>query len=212
MSNHKTPKYSKIRRADPMFERETAKYDTPLPSREYVLQTLGEQGVPIPFERLCELLDVKDFEHEDFQRRLGAMARAAQLLQNRRGDWLIPDKADLIRGRVEGHPDGFGFLVPDEGGADLFLPTKEMDKVLHGDHAIARVVGIDRKGRPEGKIVEVTERANRKIVGRAYQEHGVWYLVAENRRISQDILLAPHEKGSKAPKTSSGQVVVAETI
>ena len=84
MSNHKTPKYSKIRRADPMFERETAKYDTPLPSREYILQTLGEQGVPVSFERLCELLDVKDYEHDDFQRRLGAMARAAQLLQNRR--------------------------------------------------------------------------------------------------------------------------------
>jgi len=212
LSNHKTPKYSKIRRADPMFERETAKYDTPLPSREYILQTLAEQGVPVSVMRLCELLDVKDVEHDDFQRRLGAMARDAQLLQNRRGDWLIPDKADLIRGRVEGHPDGFGFLVPEEGGADLFLPTKEMDKVLHGDRAIARVVGIDRKGRPEGKIVEVTERANRKLVGRAYQEHGVWYLVAENRRISQDILLAPPEKGSKAPKPSSGQVVVAEIV
>ena len=196
-----------------MFEREVAKYDYPLPSREYILQTLAEQGVPVAFERLCELLDVKDFEHDDFQRRLGAMARDAQLLQNRRGDWLIPDKADLIRGRVEGHPDGFGFLVPDEGGADLFLSTKEMDKVLHGDRAIARVIGMDRKGRPEGKIVEVTERANRKVVGRAYEEHGVWYLIAENRRLSQDILLSPPAKGDKkALKPRSGQVVVAEIV
>jgi ribonuclease R len=212
-NRNNTPKLSKVRRADPMFEREVAKYDYPLPSREYILQVLGEQGVPIAFERLCDLLDVKPFEHEDFQRRLGAMARDAQLLQNRRGDWLIPDKADLIRGRVEGHPDGFGFLVPEEGGADLFLPAKEMDKVLHGDRAIARVVGIDRKGRPEGKIVEVTERANRKVVGRAYQEHGVWFAVAENRRISQDILLAPPEKGDrKALKPKSGQVVVIEIV
>ncbi len=195
-----------------MFEREVAKYDYPLPSREYILQSLAEQGVPVSFERLCDLLDVKGFEHEDFQRRLGAMARDAQLLQNRRGDWLIPDKADLVRGRIEGHPDGFGFLVPDEGGADLFLPTKEMDKVLHGDRAIARVVGVDRKGRPEGKVVEVTERANHKVVGRAYEEHGVWYLVAENRRLSQDILLAPPEKGSKAPRPQNGQVVVAEIV
>ncbi len=213
MSNRKPHKFSKIRRADPMFEREVAKYDYPLPSREYILQTLAEQGVPVAFERLCELLDVKDFEHDDFQRRLGAMARDAQLLQNRRGDWLIPDKADLIRGRVEGHPDGFGFLVPEEGGADLFLSTKEMDKVLHGDRAIARVIGVDRKGRPEGKIVEVTERANRKIVGRAYEDHGVWYLIAENRRLSQDILLSPPAKGDKkALKPKSGQVVVAEIV
>ncbi|MGE5468571.1 MAG: ribonuclease R [Ignavibacteria bacterium] len=195
-----------------MFDREVAKYDYPLPSREYILQALAEQGVPVAFDRLTELLDVKRFEQEDFQRRLGAMARDGQLLQNRRGDWLIPDKADLIRGRVEGHPDGFGFLVPEAGGADLFLSAKEMDKVLHGDRAIARVIGVDRKGRPEGKIVEVTERANQKVVGRAYQEHGVWFVVAENRRLSQDILLAPPEKGAKTPKPEGGQVVVVEIV
>jgi ribonuclease R len=193
-----------------MFEREVTKYDYPLPSREYVLQVLAEQGMPVAFERLAQLLDVQPHEHQDFSRRLGAMARDAQLLQNRRGDWLIPDKADLIRGRVEGHPDGFGFLVPDEGGADLFLPEKEMAKVLHGDRAIGRVVGVDRKGRPEGKIVEVTERANSKVVGRVHEEHGVWFVVAENKRISQDILLSPPEK--KALKPKSGQVVMVEIV
>jgi ribonuclease R len=194
-----------------MLDRELAKYDYPLPSREYILQTLAEQGVPVEFERLCDLLDIKPDEQTDFSRRLGAMARDAQLLQNRRGDWLIPGKADLIRGRVEGHPDGFGFLVPDEkGAADLFLPEKEMAKVLHGDRAIARVVGIDRKGRPEGKIVEVTERANARVVGRVHQEHGVAFVVAENKRISQDILLAPPDK--KSPKALAGQVVVVELV
>ena len=213
MSNKHKPqdKLSSIRRADPEFQRERAKYDYPLPSREYILQTLAEQGVPVAFERLCFLLDVQPHEHVDFSRRLGAMARDAQLLQNRRGDWLIPDKADLIRGRVEGHPDGFGFLVPEEkGGADLFLPEKEMAKVLHGDRAIARVVGLDRKGRPEGKIVEVTERANSKVVGRVHQEHGVSFVVAENKRISQDILLAPPAK--KTLKPTPGQVVVVELV
>jgi ribonuclease R len=206
-------KFSKIRRADPMFERERAKYDHPLPSREYILQTLAEQGVPVSFERICQLLDIADFERESFSRRLGAMARDAQLLQNRRNDWLIPDKADLLKGRVQGHPDGFGFLIREDGGPDLFLPEKEMDKVLHGDHAIARVVGTDRKGRPEGKIVEVTERANSRIVGRVFQEHGVYYMVAENRRISQDILIAPPEKGDrKALRPKDGQVVMVDIL
>jgi ribonuclease R len=207
----KNSRLSAIRRADPMFERELAKYDYPLPSREYILQVLTEQGVPVAFERLCQLLDIKEHEQTDFSRRLGAMARDAQLLQNRRGDWLIPDKADLVRGRVEGHPDGFGFLISDDKGqADLFLPEKEMAKVLHGDRAIARVVGMDRKGRPEGKIVEVTERANARVVGRVHQEHGVWFVVAENRRISQDILLAPPDKKSQKPQP--GQVVVVELV
>lgn len=218
MSNkHKQPpqhrKLSKIRRDDPEFARESEKYEFPLPSREYILQILAEQGVPTSVERLCQLLDIADFEREPFQRRLGAMARDAQLLQNRRNDWLIPDKADLLKGRVQGHPDGFGFLVREDGGADLFLPEKEMNKVLHGDHVIARIVGIDRKGRPEGKIVEVTERANTRIVGRVFEEHGVFYVVAENRRISQDILIAPPEKGDrKALRPKAGQVVMIEIL
>ena len=214
MSNkHNTHKLSKIRRADPQFEREKAKYEHPLPSREYVLQTLTAQGAPLELGHLVELLDIQPFELEAFQRRLGAMARDAQVMQNRRGDWLIPDKADLVRGRVAGHPDGYGFLVPEEGGGDLFLSAKEMDKVLHGDKAIARVIGVDRKGRPEGKIVEVTERANRFVVGRVVEEHGVRFVAAENKRISQDILLAPPEKGAKkALKAQSGQVVMIELI
>ena len=195
-----------------MLERELSSYDYPLPSREYILQILAEQGVPTGFDGLCALLDIAKDEQTDFSRRLGAMARDGQLLQNRRGDWLIPDKADLVRGRVEGHADGFGFLVPETGGTDLFLSAKEMDKALHGDRAIARIVGVDRKGRPEGKIVEVTERANHRIVGRVHQEHGVWFVVAEDKRISQDILLAPSGKGKKTLKPIAGQVAVVELV
>jgi len=215
MSNkHKqSGKLSRIRRADPEFAREVAKYEHPLPSREYILQALAEQGVPVSFDKLCHLLDVADFERESFLRRLGAMARDAQLLQNRRNDWLIPDKADLLKGKVQGHPDGFGFLVRDDHGPDLFLPEKEMAKVLHGDSVIARVVGVDRKGRPEGKIVEVTERANSRVVGRVFVEHGVSYIVPENRRLSQDILIAPPEKGDrKALRPKAGQIVTVEIV
>ena len=201
-------KPSKIRKRDPHYEREAGKYENPLPSREYVLATLTERGVPLSFDELAELLDVTKQEFDAFSRRLGAMGREGQIMQNRRGDYLIPDKADLIRGRVEGHPDGYGFLVPDEEGPDLFLGPKEMDKALHGDRVMARIVGIDRRGRPEGKIVEVLERANHRVVGRVHNEHGVLFVVAENRRISQDILIAP---GGKL-KAVAGQVVVVEII
>ena len=212
LSNKKNQKLSRIRAADPHLARERAKYDHPLPSREYVLDVVAEQGVPVTFERVCELMDVSADERETFQRRMGAMARDGQLMQNRRGDWLLPTKADLIRGKVQGHADGYGFLVPEDGGADIFLSTKEMEKMLHGDRAIVRVIGTDRKGRPEGKVVEVTDHANSRVVGRVTEEHGVWFVVAENRRISQDILLAPAEKGSKAPKLKAGQVVMVDII
>ena len=201
-------KPSKTRKHDPHYEREAGKYENPLPSREYVLAKMAERGVPLSFDEMAVVLDVRPEEYDAFSRRLGAMGRDGQIMQNRRGDYLIPDKADLVRGRVEGHPDGYGFLVRDEEGPDLFLGPKEMDKALHGDRVMARIVGMDRRGRPEGKIVEVLERANHRLVGRVHNEHGVLFVVAENRRISQDIMLAPGAR----PKAVAGQVVVVELI
>lgn len=210
------PRLSKVRRADPFFEREAAKYEgVPLPSREYILQLLADRGVPMTFEQIAAELDVRAEETELFQRRLSAMRRDGQLMQNRGGAWLIPDKADLVRGRVQGHPDGFGFLVPDEGQSqrnDIFLPEKEMRELLHGDRALVRIAGVDRRGRPEGKLVEVLERANQRIVGRVFCEHGVWFVVPENKRIAQDILLAPAEKGQRVAKPKDGQIVGVELI
>ena len=146
---------SKVRRADPFYERECAKYPAPLPSREYVVETLAGQGIPVSFERLAKLLDVRPEESESFERRLGAMQRDGQLMRNRAGDYLIPDKADLIRGRVDGHPDGYGFLVPDDRSSDLFLSPHEMQKALHGDRVLVRAIGMDRRGRREGKILSL---------------------------------------------------------
>ena len=206
---------SKVRRADPQLAREMEKYEHPLPSREYILETLEQSGVPLEFARICEALGVRADELEAFRRRLDAMARAGQLMQNRAGAWLLPGKAALIRGRIEGHADGFGFLVPDDKTdypSDIFLSPREMETVMHGDRAIVRVIGVDRRGRPEGKIVEVIERRCTRVVGRVFNEHGVWFVVAENRRISQDILLAPAEKGGKLPAVRTGQVVMVEII
>ncbi len=203
-------KLSKVRRADPFFERESTRYDFPLPSREYVSQVLADEGRPLEFTELTGLLDIADSEREMFQRRLGAMEREGQLMRNRKGAYILPERASLTPGRVQGHPDGYGFLIPDDGSADIFLDQHQMGKVLHGDRALVRVTGIDRKGRPEGGIVEVTERVNSKVVGRVFVEHGVVFVVPENKRISQDILVPPEKKAKDKPQ--SGQVVMVEII
>lgn len=202
-----TRHFSEIRRADPCFEREVAQYENPLPSREYVEQVLSEQGVPLRFEQLCEALDVNEDEVELFQRRLRAMERDGQVIRNRRDAFILPDKADLIRGRVAGHADGFGFLIRDDKQPDVFLGPREMREVLHGDRVIVRVTGTDRRGRPEGKIVEILERQNTRLVGRVLNEHGVLMIVPEDRRIAQDIVVAP---GGKRP--AEGQIVTVELI
>ncbi|MGZ5106499.1 MAG: ribonuclease R, partial [Usitatibacter sp.] len=175
-----------------------------------MLEALTEAGVPVTEDGLAELLGIKSPEERDgFERRLRAMERDGQIARNRRGAILVADKAGLIKGKVIGHPDGFGFLRPEEPGKeDLFLGPKQMHKVLHGDVILGRVSGVDRRGRLEASIVEVLERANKKVVGRLFVEHDVAFVIAENKRISQDILLMPDSlKGAKP-----GQVVVAEIV
>ncbi len=203
-------KLSRIRRADPFLERELARYEIPLPSREYVAQVLVNEGRPVTLVELCELLDIAEVEREMFQRRLGAMEREGQLLRNRKGAYILPERASLTPGRIQGHPDGYGFLIPDDGSADIFLDQHQMGKVLHGDRVLVRATGLDRRGRPEGSIVEVTERANTRVVGRVFIEHGVVFVVPENKRIAQDILVPPERKGRIKPQ--AGQVVMVNII
>ena len=190
---------------DPHREREAARYENPIASREFILQTLAEAGVPLTDAELAQRLAVKPAEREPFERRLAAMEREAQILRNRKGAILVATKAHLVAGRVEGHPEGYGFVVPEEG-EDLYLGPHEMRKVLHGDRVMVRGSGVDHRGRTEAKIVEVVERVNARVVGRLRREHGILFVQPSERRISQNIhVAAEHAGGARA-----GQVVVAE--
>jgi len=190
---------------DPHLERESARYENPIASREFILQTLSEAGVPLADEDLARRIGIGLDEREAFERRIAAMERSGQVLRNRKGAILAANKLDLITARVEGHPDGYGFAVSEEG-SDLYLGPREMKKVLHGDRVMVREAGADRRGRREGTIVEVIERANTRIVGRLHREHQFLFVRAADRRISQDILIAAEDVAQAQP----GQVVVAE--
>ncbi len=204
----KKPAARSVRLRDPHLEREREKYAHPLPSREFVLEVMAEQGAPLAPEVLAKLLDITEDETDIFARRLRAMEREGQIMRNRRGALCVVEKLDLIKGRVEGHPDGFGFLIPDDGSPDLFLGPKEMQKVLHGDRAMAREIMPARRGRREAVLVEVLEHVNTRLVGRLLVEHGILFVVAENKRISQDIMLPQGADMGARP----GQVVMVEII
>ena len=197
-----------LRKQDPQLEREKARYAEPLPSREFILETLRDAGVPTSPAALAEILGIESREMEPFQRRLGAMERDGQLLKNRKGALCVAAKLDMLAGRVQGHPDGHGFFIPDDGSPDMFLAPREMHKALHGDRVSCRQIGLDRRGRPEGTIVDVLERSHRKVVGRIHVDRGIWFLVAEDKRINQDLLIPPDGRGDAEP----GEVVVAEII
>jgi ribonuclease R len=176
---------------DPHAQREAQKYDNPIPSREFIMDHLRDRSGPATLKQVS--FELALFEAEDVEalrRRLRAMERDGQLISDRKGAYGAIHKMDLIHGRIIGHRDGFGFLKPDAGGDDLFLSHRQMRAVLDGDKALARITGVDRKGRSEGAIVEVTEHNTRQVVGRLTKENGICFVRPDNQRISQDILIS----------------------
>ena len=182
---------------DPEAAREAEKYDNPIPSRELILAHLAERGAPATRAQLFEELGLAGEEAEEaLRRRLRAMERDGQLIYTRRGAYAPVDKLDLIRGRISGHRDGFGFLIPDDGSEDLFLSPAQMRLVFDGDTALARVSGVDRRGRREGALVEVLSRAHETLVGRFFEESGVSVVVADNPKIQQQVLVLAGKQGA----------------
>jgi ribonuclease R len=207
--NHRKSRSSRsARSSDPHAAREARRYTRPVASREYILETLTRLGVPVAEEELERLLHVAAPDRESFAKRIAAMERDGEIMRNRRNAICVVAKLDLVRGRVQGHPDGFGFLVRDDAGPDLFLGPKEMREVLHGDRVVARIAGMDRRGRPEGKIVEVLERGQSRLVGRLRREHGICHVTAEDKRVSHEFLVPPDAVGGAQP----GQVVTVEIV
>ena len=190
---------------DPDAKLEAKRYDNPVASRALLLKTIQKEGM-MTQSSVFETLHVTPDQEEGVSRRLNAMVRDGQLVRNRRGGFLPVDEKHFIKGHVIAHAEGYGFMVPDEGGDDLFLCAKEMRAVLHGDHAIATVVGVDRRGRLEGSIVSVIERANTTLIGRLFDDDGVVYVVPDNKRISQNVIIT----GEMFEQASAGQIVTVE--
>src|SRR5438045_2142775 len=163
-------------------------------SRE-ILRELERAGEPLTPKELAARLEIRGRERRAFDAGLMTLERAGEVVQNRAGALLVAKRIAVLAGRVEGHADGHGFLVPDDGGASIFLPPHEMRSLMHGDRASVRVGGTDHRGRPMGALVEVLERAKRRIVGRLHDERGVLVLVPEDRRIAHDILVPTGDAG-----------------
>lgn len=188
-----------------IIDKPLSKYPYPIPSREEILGVLRTSDAPLAANDIAEALSIKRQEREGFFRRVAAMERDGQIRLDKRGHYQLTHPSNFVAGRVQGHRDGYGFVIRDDGQDDLFLPNAEMQKVMHNDRVLARIVGYDRRGRPEGHVVEVTERANKRVIGRLLNENGALIVAPEDKRISHDILVTQNAKKAKV-----GQVVVVE--
>jgi ribonuclease R len=200
------PIWPALDRNEKIIDKPLSKYPYPIPSREEILGVLRTTETPLSGSDIAEALSIKRQEREGFLRRLGAMERDGQVRVDKKGYFQLTHPSNFIAGRVQGHRDGFGFLIRDDGQDDLFLSSAEMQKVMHNDRVLARTVGFDRRGRPEGHIVEVTGRANKQVIGRLLNENGVLLVAPEDKRIGHDILIPQSSKG----KARVGQVVSVE--
>ena len=193
---------------DPHAAREADRYANPIASREAILATLEAAGGPQTAEELAQALGLAAPDRFDaLGKRLGAMVRDGQLVQNRRGGFAPVEQTDLIAGTVIANPNGFGFLRPDAGGGDdLFLPPYEMRKAMHGDRVLANVTGIDRSGRREGSIARVLERGVSRLIGRFGTEAGIMFVVPDDKRMQRNVQVPPDASGG----ARDGQLVVCE--
>src|ERR1700733_1747938 len=154
------------RQADLQALREAERYEHPIPSREALLKHLSDRAQLLTAETLAQELGLtqpRDFDA--LTKRLAAMVRDGQLIQNRRGGYGVASRLDLIPGSIIANAEGFGFLRPDAGGDDIYLSPAEMRKVMHGDRVLGNIVGADRRGRKQGAIAEVLERGMTRLGG-----------------------------------------------
>jgi len=195
---------------DGFAEREAAKYQKPIPSREFLIDYLEQSIGPLTHTEICAGLQIHDeTQIEAMRRRLRAMERDGQLAINRRGGYGTLDKMQLIKGRVIGHAEGFGFVTPlGENEQDIYLSSVQMRRVFDGDLVLVRIAGWDRRGRPEGTLVDILERNTSQLVGRYFCESGINFVRPDNPRISQDILIADGQIGAAVP----GQIVVVDIV
>jgi ribonuclease R len=191
---------------DPYADREKLRYDDPVASRELIMETLKEQGKPETCETLQTLLGINtEKKVEAFRRRLKAMERDGQLITTRKNEYGLVSKMDLISGRVSGHRDGYGFVIPEDGSEDLFLTAKYMRAVFDGDRVLVRVTNIDRRGRREAALVQVLECHTSQVVGKLQSGYGMKFVVPDNKRISHEILIPPGQEAD----AREGQIVTA---
>ncbi len=167
---------------------------------------LENAGQPQSLKKILSALDISDEDGKvAIRRRLKAMTRDGQLVRNRKNMYGLAKQMDMVCGLIQGHPDGFGFVIPDGGGEDVFLSARELRKALLGDRVMVQAVQSGRGGKLEGKIVEVLQRNNHTVLGHYHSESGVGYVIPDVRRIGQDILIPQGESG----KANPGQIVVA---
>ncbi len=190
--------------------RKGKRYRHPVPGPNELIDFLTEAGKPLKADAILDAFGLRGQRMRSLLvDRLYAMVRAGQILENRRGEYCLTAKLDLVTGKVSGHRDGFGFVVRDDGESeDIYLSAREMRPLFDGDRVAVRLIGLDRRGRAEGELVDVLARGKREIAGQFIRERGIGLVIPDNSRIAHRILVPKDAAG----KATHGDMVVVEIL
>ena len=185
-------------------------YKHPIPGPNELIDFLSDAGKPLKADAILKGFGLKGQRMRSMLvDRLRSMVRSGKILENRRGEYCLTAKLDLVTGTVSGHRDGFGFVVRDDGDADdVYLSAREMRPLFDGDRVAIRITGMDRRGRAEGELVDVLERGTREIAGQFIRERGIGLVIPDNPRLAHRVLIPKGEAGG----AKAGEMVVAEIL
>ncbi len=202
------PPYSKpiIRPNAMIFRREIIR-DTMKKQNDHIKAFLKDKATrPFTFNELVKAFSVPREQRADFKNALNEMIVSGEIIKTRENRYALPAKVDVLTGRLSCHRDGYGFVTPEEGGDDIFVPARFLRENMHGDKVAVRVETDKGFGKLEGRIIRTLERGYSRIVGRFEASKNFGYVVPDEQRINHDIYIPPSAYG----KAKSGQSVVVE--
>src|SRR5678815_3687518 len=180
-------------------------------SRDNVLALMRERvHHPAGMRELLQVLKVPRDDRTAFKRHVKSLVASGDLIQIRGHRFGLPEKMDLYVGRLQTHPAGYGFVIPErppDGGGDIYVSGPHLNEAMHGDRVVVRIERIKDGGKAEGRIIRILERANTWIVGRYDRgDDGMGYVVPFDRRVLMDIFVPPGQEGGASP----GDMVTVE--
>jgi len=167
---------------------------------------LLSKGEPVQFRQMLKALGVSKGERDLLEDHLEHLVDAGKIVKLPGRMYAAAGSATGVRGKLSTHRDGYGFVVPEDGGEDLFVPARYLREYMNGDVVEAQVIATRRDGKREGRVTALVQRGVTEVVGRFEAVGKGGRVIPDDQRLGYDLFIAPGAVG----KARSGQVVLAQ--